>query len=31
LPVGVQIVARWGEDTKALAAARFLESVLQRS
>jgi Asp-tRNA(Asn)/Glu-tRNA(Gln) amidotransferase A subunit family amidase len=31
LPVGVQIVARLGEDTKALAAARFLESVLQRS
>ncbi|WP_407174923.1 amidase [Bradyrhizobium sp. STM 3562] len=29
LPVGVQIVARFGEDAKALAAARFLEGALR--
>jgi Asp-tRNA(Asn)/Glu-tRNA(Gln) amidotransferase A subunit family amidase len=30
LPVGVQIVTRFGEDANALAAARFLESALRR-
>jgi Asp-tRNA(Asn)/Glu-tRNA(Gln) amidotransferase A subunit family amidase len=30
LPVGVQIVARFGEDAKALAAARFVEGALRR-
>ena len=30
LPVGVQIIARFGEDAKALAAARFLEDALRR-
>ncbi len=30
LPVGVQIVARFGEDAKALAAARFVEEALRR-
>ncbi|WP_322596919.1 hypothetical protein [Bradyrhizobium sp. SEMIA] len=30
LPVGVQIIARLGEDAKALAAARSLESALRR-
>jgi Asp-tRNA(Asn)/Glu-tRNA(Gln) amidotransferase A subunit family amidase len=30
LPVGVQIIARFGEDAKALAAARFVEDALRR-
>ena len=30
LPVGVQIIARYGEDAKALAAARFVEEALAR-
>jgi Asp-tRNA(Asn)/Glu-tRNA(Gln) amidotransferase A subunit family amidase len=30
LPVGVQLVARFGEDATALAAARFLEDTLRR-
>jgi Asp-tRNA(Asn)/Glu-tRNA(Gln) amidotransferase A subunit family amidase len=30
LPVGVQVIARLGEDAKALAAARFLEDALRR-
>ena len=30
LPVGVQIIARFGEDAKALAAARFVEEALRR-
>lgn len=30
LPVGVQIIARFGEDAKALAAARFLEHALRQ-
>ena len=30
LPVGVQIIARFGEDAKALAAARFLEDALRK-
>jgi len=30
LPVGVQIVARFGEDATALAAARFIEDALRR-
>jgi len=30
LPVGVQIIARFGEDAKALAAARFLEDALRQ-
>jgi Asp-tRNA(Asn)/Glu-tRNA(Gln) amidotransferase A subunit family amidase len=29
LPVGVQIIARYGEDAKALAAARFVEEALR--
>jgi Asp-tRNA(Asn)/Glu-tRNA(Gln) amidotransferase A subunit family amidase len=30
LPVGVQVIARYGEDAKALAAARFVENALAR-
>jgi Asp-tRNA(Asn)/Glu-tRNA(Gln) amidotransferase A subunit family amidase len=30
LPVGVQVIARFGEDAKALAAARFVEDALRR-
>jgi Asp-tRNA(Asn)/Glu-tRNA(Gln) amidotransferase A subunit family amidase len=30
LPVGVQIIARYGDDAKALAAARFVEEALAR-
>ena len=30
LPVGVQIIARYGDDAKALAAARFVEDALAR-
>ena len=30
LPVGVQVIARYGEDAKALAAARFIEEALAR-
>jgi Asp-tRNA(Asn)/Glu-tRNA(Gln) amidotransferase A subunit family amidase len=30
LPVGVQVIARYGEDAKALAAARFVEEALAR-
>src|SRR5579871_6345440 len=30
LPVGVQIIARFGEDAKALAAARFVEDALRQ-
>jgi len=30
LPVGVQVIARFGEDAKALAAARFVEGALRR-
>ncbi len=30
LPVGVQVITRFGEDAKALAAARFLEDALRR-
>jgi len=31
LPVGVQVIARFGNDAGALAAARFLEDALKRS
>ena len=31
LPVGVQVIARFGDDAGALAAARFLEEALARS
>jgi Asp-tRNA(Asn)/Glu-tRNA(Gln) amidotransferase A subunit family amidase len=30
LPVGVQVIARYGDDAKALAAARFVEEALAR-
>jgi Asp-tRNA(Asn)/Glu-tRNA(Gln) amidotransferase A subunit family amidase len=30
LPVGVQVIARFGDDTGALAAARFVEEALRR-
>jgi Asp-tRNA(Asn)/Glu-tRNA(Gln) amidotransferase A subunit family amidase len=30
LPVGVQVIAKFGEDAKALAAARFVEAALKR-
>jgi Asp-tRNA(Asn)/Glu-tRNA(Gln) amidotransferase A subunit family amidase len=30
LPVGVQVIARYGADAVALAAARFLEQALRR-
>jgi Asp-tRNA(Asn)/Glu-tRNA(Gln) amidotransferase A subunit family amidase len=30
LPIGVQVIARCGEDAKALAAARFVEEALAR-
>jgi Asp-tRNA(Asn)/Glu-tRNA(Gln) amidotransferase A subunit family amidase len=30
LPVGVQVIARYGDDAKALAAARFVEDALAR-
>ncbi len=30
LPVGVQVIAPYGSDAKALAAARFVEQALQR-
>ncbi|MES5485117.1 amidase family protein [Bradyrhizobium sp. INPA03-11B] len=30
LPVGVQVVARYGEDATALSAARFVEDALRR-
>jgi Asp-tRNA(Asn)/Glu-tRNA(Gln) amidotransferase A subunit family amidase len=29
LPVGVQVIARYGADAKALAAARFVEKALR--
>ena len=29
MPVGVQVIARYGADAKALAAARFVEQALQ--
>jgi Asp-tRNA(Asn)/Glu-tRNA(Gln) amidotransferase A subunit family amidase len=31
LPVGVQVIARFGDDAGALAAARFVEEALKRS
>jgi Asp-tRNA(Asn)/Glu-tRNA(Gln) amidotransferase A subunit family amidase len=31
LPVGVQVIARFGDDARVLAAARFVETALQRS
>ena len=31
LPVGVQVIAPYGDDAKALAAARFVEAALTRS
>jgi Asp-tRNA(Asn)/Glu-tRNA(Gln) amidotransferase A subunit family amidase len=31
LPVGVQVIARFGDDAGALAAARFVEEALARS
>jgi Asp-tRNA(Asn)/Glu-tRNA(Gln) amidotransferase A subunit family amidase len=30
LPVGVQVIARFGNDARALAAARFVEQALAR-
>jgi Asp-tRNA(Asn)/Glu-tRNA(Gln) amidotransferase A subunit family amidase len=30
LPAGVQVIARYGADAKALAAARFVEQALER-
>jgi Asp-tRNA(Asn)/Glu-tRNA(Gln) amidotransferase A subunit family amidase len=30
LPVGVTVIARYGADAKALAAARFVEQALKR-
>jgi Asp-tRNA(Asn)/Glu-tRNA(Gln) amidotransferase A subunit family amidase len=30
LPVGVQVIANYGDDAKALAAARFVEEALAR-
>ena len=30
LPVGVQVIARYGADAEALAAARFVEEALTR-
>jgi Asp-tRNA(Asn)/Glu-tRNA(Gln) amidotransferase A subunit family amidase len=30
LPVGVQVIARYGADARALAAARFVEQALAR-
>jgi Asp-tRNA(Asn)/Glu-tRNA(Gln) amidotransferase A subunit family amidase len=30
LPVGVQVIARYGNDAGALAAARFVEGALRR-
>jgi Asp-tRNA(Asn)/Glu-tRNA(Gln) amidotransferase A subunit family amidase len=30
LPVGVQVIARYGDDAKALAAAQFVEEALAR-
>jgi Asp-tRNA(Asn)/Glu-tRNA(Gln) amidotransferase A subunit family amidase len=29
LPIGVQVIADYGDDAKALAAARFLEAALR--
>jgi len=29
LPIGVQVIADYGDDAKALAAARFLEAALK--
>jgi Asp-tRNA(Asn)/Glu-tRNA(Gln) amidotransferase A subunit family amidase len=31
LPVGVQVIARFGKDEKALAAGRFLEDAIRAS
>jgi Asp-tRNA(Asn)/Glu-tRNA(Gln) amidotransferase A subunit family amidase len=31
LPIGVQVIARFGNDAGALAAARFLEDALAKS
>jgi Asp-tRNA(Asn)/Glu-tRNA(Gln) amidotransferase A subunit family amidase len=30
LPVGVQMIARFGDDARVLAAARFVETALKR-